>query len=135
MNGLLKDAKTAVRLFGEMRRARKDGGELEIRRSIPCINLGPAFYDTIEGCLLTHYGKDIHDIALNFFGRLPYEEQRWLSFVPKDGEFMERVRFWQKSLKPIMTSRQYGVAIRAIIHWYIHIKQMSMEDRGEPVCQ
>lgn len=49
MNCMLKDVKTSVRLFSEMRKARKEGGGFEIRRVIPCINAGPAFYDTMEG--------------------------------------------------------------------------------------
>ncbi len=135
MNCMLKDVKTSVRLFSEMRKARKEGGGFEIRRVIPCINAGPAFYDTMEGCLLTHYGKDIHDIALEFFQGLPYEKKHWLSCSPANNEFVERAEFWRESLKPIMTSRQYGVAITAIIHWYIHVKQMRMEDGRAAECR
>lgn len=124
MNNLINDVKTSARLFGKMRKVRKDGGKIEIRRAIPCINAGPSFHDTVEGCLLTHYGKDIHGIVQEFFYGLSYEKKHWLSFSPESGGFIERANFWRGSLKPIMAPKQYGIAITAIIQWYIHIKQM-----------
>lgn len=51
-----------------------------------------------------------------------------LSFVPKDGEFVSRAKFWGKLLRPVMSNRNYRKAMVRIISWYIHIKHIHQND-------
>lgn len=123
-NTIFTDFKTAANLFGELRRARKNGSEVRIQRTIqvPYVNLGPGFLDTVEGCTLIHCGKDVFERVLEVFSGLPYEQKHCLVFAPKDGEFISRAQFWRNTLKPVLSARQYYIAICAILQWYIHIK-------------
>ena len=91
-NTIFTDFKTAANLFGELRRARKNGSEVRIQRTIqvPYVNLGAGFLDTVEGCTLIHCGKDVFERVLEVFSGLPYEQKHCLVFAPKDGEFISR---------------------------------------------
>ena len=121
MANLIKDIKTAVSLFLEMRKARKDGEEivLEEKKVLPVIRSG-GFYNTVEGCVLSHY-DGICDIASKAFGELPDEAKYQLQFVPKSGEYKQRADLWRAILRPAMTDAQYHTAMKAIVNWYIHI--------------
>ena len=126
-SSVLTDIKTAAGVFKDIRQSRKDGREIVIQKRvvIPVMgSVGLGFYDTVEGCTLSNCGNDIDAIARNAFRGLSNEEKYKLSGVPKDGEFIERANFWRELLRPVMTPRQYGVAITAILHWYIHIKHL-----------
>lgn len=131
-NTILTDFKTDVNLFGDLRRARKNGSEVQIQRMIqvPYINAGPGFLDTVEGCTLMHCERDIFERILEVFSGLPYEQKRCLAFAPKDGEFISRAQFWINTLKPVLTARQYHIAIDAILHWYIHIKAINIVEKA-----
>lgn len=124
MVNLIKDIKTAVSLFLDMRKTRKDGTEIVLkkRKVIPIIQTG-GFYNTVEGCILSRY-EGICDVAEVAFDKLPDKVKYQLQFSPKSGEFTKRANLWRVMLKPVMTDKQYHIAIRAIIGWYIHIIKM-----------
>ena len=95
-----------------------------VKVSIPCVTLGPGFYDTVEGCTLSHCEREIRDIAQKAFYTLPPEVRYSLAFLPKDGEFIARSHLWKSLLSSVMSPVQCRKAMIRIIHWYIHIKKM-----------
>jgi hypothetical protein len=125
-NNILNDLGTAARLFKDIRQARKDGKTLEIKQSIqvPCFKPSASFLDTVEGCALAGYSWRLYESVKPIFDTFSYNEKRMLAFAPKDGDFVERVQFWQNTLKYTIEPTLYHVAIFTIIQWFIHIKQM-----------
>lgn len=123
-NSILSDIRTAARLFKQVRQAGKEGVEVRIREQAPLsvIDISPSLIHTVEGCVLMNCGQTIYDAASRAFMGLPCEKRHQLSFAPKDGEFIGRANLWKEILKPAMASDQYGIAIKEILHWYIHIK-------------
>lgn len=139
MREILNDIKAASEAFVKMRQMRKEGAEIKVRysREIPCVSLEPAFYNTVEGCVLSYCSADIRKSAQGAFLALPYEKASQLENPPKDGEFIERAHFWRSILEPVMTPEQCRKSMIAIIHWYIHIKQMrkAKDQRKEGPCK
>lgn len=128
-NNILLDLKTSARLFLDMRKARKGGAEVivEKKKVLPLIQTS-GFYGTVEGCALSHLDRAIVLKAREAFEELPGEIKHQLQFSPKDGEFIERVRFWRDILNFVMTEKQCHIAMICIIHWYIYIKHMCKEE-------
>ena len=125
-NNFLEDIKTATNLFIDMRKASKEGKKITVNRTleIPMFSVGNSFFDTIEGCTLSNCKESgVCVIAQKAFSELPYDIKCLLSNSPKDGEFVERANFWKRLLQPVMTSKQYHVAMTEILNWYIHIKK------------
>ncbi len=129
-SNFLTDIRTAVNVFGEIRKGRKEGHEIEVRRTVevPCIQLGVGFLDTIEGCVLANCDDAIYRIASKTYRELPYEKKYQLAFQVEDGEYINRACLWKEVLKSVMTPKQCRVAMIAILHWYIHIKQMRQQE-------
>lgn len=121
---VFSDLKAAARLFTDMRKARKEGKKVEVKKAvqIPVIQ-SDGFYNTVEGCALSHCEREIANAAQKAFNSLADGEKHRLTFSPKNGEFAERVIFWKSLLKPAMTEQQYRKAILTIIHQYICIKR------------
>lgn len=119
---ILQDIKTAAKLTREIRRAKKDGASgvhIKPVYMVPIINPGPAYYNTMEGCLTWKLGRDTEQAVMKFFKELPYETQRRLEFTPeKPGEWVECARFWQRELRPILPSKMYHETMIMFIHWY-----------------
>ena len=126
-NNLINDVKTAVKVFGEIRKARKSGVDAVEIKTQPVIQCGFSFYDTVEGCTLSNCGKEIRDTASELYNQLPYEVKQVLGYVPKDGEFTTRVQIWRELLETALPPKLYRKAIFAIIHWFIHIKHIRAE--------
>lgn len=127
MHNLLSDVKTSAKVFGEIRKARKNGADgvrvsAQPVKNLPFIRCG-GLYSTVEGCTLANCGKEIDCAARKTFGNLPYDEQRRMMFSLKDGEFVERANYWRELLKPALSPKQLNKAMREIVHWYIHIKR------------
>ena len=128
MNNLFSDVKASAKVFGKIRRARKEGAD-KIRinvhpvKNYPVISCGVSFYDTIEGCTLSHCAGEIEKAATETFHNLTAEEQHRLSMDIPDGEFVERANYWRDLLKPALSPKQLSVAMEQIVHWYIHIKR------------
>lgn len=53
----------------------------------------------------------------------------YLLALPKEGGMIERVYFWKNKLKPLLSHKQYAVAIQAIIKWYMHIKKCGRKEQ------
>lgn len=120
--GLIKDIKSAVNIFRDMRKARRIEQENTMVK-IPVLR-GGSFYDTVEGCTLANCEKDIVEIAERTFTELPYDEKERLIPPPRDGEFIDHANAWKELLSPVMTEKQLRKAMIRIIHWYIHIKHL-----------
>lgn len=124
-NNILSDIGTAARLFKEIRQVREDKKTLEIKQCarVSCYKLSPAFLDTVEGCTLVGHNYKLYESVKPIFDTFSYDEKRMLAFAPKDGDFIERVQFWQNALKYTIEPTLYHVVIFTIIQRFIHIKQ------------
>ncbi|GAA0243338.1 hypothetical protein GCM10008922_00630 [Faecalicatena contorta] len=125
MNKIFTDIKIAATLFADVRKARKTGGKIEIKRYTTKPVLGDivGFYNTVEGCVLSHCAHEIVEAARDAFYQLPHEEQYRFRFAPETGEFIERAQYWKALLQPVLTPKQCTAAMMIIIRWYIHIKR------------
>ena len=125
---LIKDIKSAVNIFRDMRKARRTARENETKGTVMLPELrGGSFYDTVEGAALSHCEKGIFKVAYKAFSELDKEKKHQLCFSPMDGEFIDRAELWKELLSPVMTEKQLRKAMTRIIHWYIHIKHLNKE--------
>lgn len=123
--GLIKDIKSAVNIFRDIRKARRIARENEAKGSVMLPELrGRSFYDTVEGAVLSHCEKGIFEIAYKAFTELDNGKKHQFCFSPRDGEFIDRANSWKELLSPVMTEKQLRKAMIRIIHWYIHIKHL-----------
>lgn len=123
---LIKDIKSAVNIFRDMRKARRITRENEAKGSVMLPELrGRSFYNTVEGAVLSHCEKGIFKAAYKAFSQLDDEKKHQLCFSPREGEFIDRANSWKESLSPAMTEKQLRKAMIRIIHWYIHIKHLN----------
>lgn len=125
---ILQDIKTAIKITGEVRKARDAGADaIQIKPvyTVPCVRLGPAYYNTVEGCQTDKLGRDIDRAVMEVFKSLPYKTQRWLEFTPDEpGGWVERARFWQQQLKPVLPPKMYHSVMVVFIGWYAHCLRM-----------
>ncbi len=128
---ILRDIQTAVRLAGEVRKARKAGASgVQVRPvyTVPVYVPKPAFPNTIEGCQAWNHGRDVYKAVSEVFHSLPYEAQRQLEFTPKQpGEWVERAQLWQRHLRPVLPPGMYHDVMILFIHWYAHCLRMRKE--------
>lgn len=139
MHNLLSDVKASAKVFGELRKARKEGADgirisVQPVKAYPIIICGVSFYDTIEGCTLSHCAGEIEKAAIEAFHDLAAEEQHRLSRDIADGEFVERANYWRELLKPVLSPKQLNRAMRQIVHWYIHIKRDLRTGRSQNIA-
>lgn len=124
--GLIKDIKSAVNIFRDMRKARRQESESEAKGIMMLPELqGRSFYDTVEGTVLSHCEKGIFKTAYKAFSELDNEKKHQLCFSPRDGEFIDRANLWKELLSPVMTEKQLRKAMIRITHKYIHIKHLN----------
>lgn len=102
---------------------------LEEKKILPVIRTG-GFYGTVEGCALDHLDREIVIKAQEAFNALPDEVKYQLQFAPKSGEYKGRADLWKAALRPVMTDKQYHIAMDCIIAWFMHIKRMRFEKGG-----
>lgn len=123
----LQDIRVAISVFFELRHARAAGKNVQVKRvyEVPVLRLG-YWSATMEGCLF--YGAKWHPIW-DVFDGLPAETQRALTFAPKDGEWGDRVRFWQQQLRPSLEPELYHEAILTLIQWGIRCRRREAENR------
>lgn len=130
---ILQDIKTAVKLTGAIRKARKNGADsVQIKPvyTLPCVNLGPAYLGTIECGLSWQLGKETDRAVREVFKRLPHDTQRWLNFTPREpGGWGGRARFWQRELKPVLPADMYHKTLALFIGHYS--KCLRKERRSE----
>lgn len=119
---ILQDIKTAVKLTGEIRKARKAGAsavQIKPVYTVPCITLKPAYLNTVEGCQTHKLGRDTDRAVMEVFKSLPYEVQRRLEHTPDEpGGWVERARFWQKQLRPVLPPEMYHEVMVLFIGHY-----------------
>ena len=116
-----------------MRKARKAGQAVKVEStiSVPVIQFGCSFYDTIEGCTLSWCNSETVEASRKAFHSLQPEEKQLFTQSPKDGEFIERALFWKELLAPVMTPKNCHIAMIKIIEWYIHIKKMNSKPKDQ----
>ena len=115
---IFQDVKTVVRLVGEIRGARKAGADaIQIQpvRNIPSYRLS-YWGSTMEGCLF--YDPKWQPLR-EVFDSFSENTQHALTFSPKDGEWCDRVRFWQQELRDALEPNLYHEAMRTLLGWYI----------------
>lgn len=124
---IITDIKTAVKMFTEIRKARKEGAAVEVRQcqQLPFIRCG-GFYNTVEGLTLAYLDRKIVDSSQEAFNGLSEDVKNLLYFSPKDGEFTDRANFWRYLLEPVLTAEELRAAMICILRWYIHIKHMHL---------
>lgn len=127
---IFQDIRTAVRLTGEVRKARKSGAsgvELRTFKIMPITELAPCFLNTPEGCQCWQCGRDTYQTVKGVFDALPYETRRQLECTPAPGEWVERVEFWRQQLKPVLPEKTYHTVMMKFINWYAHCLRRRIE--------
>ena len=115
---LLKDIATAVKLTGEVRKARKEGAsgvQVKPVYKVPFFGgPGVGFAGTAESCTLAWY-PDLYAAVRDVYDSFDYETKRQLLFT--DGSIVDRVKFWQKALRPVLEPKIYHRTMQVIIGW------------------
>lgn len=121
---ILSDIKSTINLTRKLRKTRKKMACADETVAVKSVCSIPVFKTsswgfTPEFCILHgDTGKAVQTV----FETFDIETQHALTFAPKDaGAFVERVRFWQRMLKPVLPSAQYHQAIMAILDWSIKV--------------
>ena len=127
----MRDIQTAVKLTGEIRKARKAGANaVQIRPmyTVPCVTFGPAYANTVEFGLTWNLPRDTDLAVRKVFKALPYETQRWLEFTPRGAVgWVERARFWQRELRSVLPPKSYHAVMALFANWYAHCLRMRKE--------
>ena len=129
MPNILTDITTALKLTGDVRRARKAGADavkVQPIFEIPVFDFGYWSW-TMEACL--YYGKEFKVVG-EVFKTFPKEIQHRLTFAPKAGEWGNRVRLWQDAMRPVLEPELYHIAIIKLIRWGIHCRKMELGIEG-----
>lgn len=115
---IFTDIATAVKLTGEIRRARKAGAQIKPVYTVPVLKTGYWGW-TMEFCLMRD--RETERAVEAVFNTLPEPVQHFLTFTPKNpGDWAERARFWQQQLRPVLPSKMYHTIMARFIGWYIH---------------
>lgn len=125
---LINDTRAAAKVFMAMRKARAEGKDVrpQMVRRYPRTKIGPAFYDTVEGCMFANRDKAVHDAVWEVFGGLSYEDKEALSFSPENGRFLVRASLWSLELESALPPRLYHKAMGEILRKYVEIKRRRM---------
>lgn len=93
---------------------------------IPCYAMPYSFDNTVEGCSLWNWDRnhESYYAVKAVFKTFPDEVKHGLGFSPKDGEFCERLRFWQEALKPELPTALYYNAMHGIYRCYKRCKRV-----------
>ena len=124
---ILQDIATAVKLTGEIRKARKNGASgvhVKPVYTVPVVRLGYWGF-TMEGCLF--YGPKWQPLR-DVFDSFPEETQHALCFAPNAGEWGDRVRFWQRELRSTLEPDLYHEMISTLIQWGIRCRRRALEE-------
>lgn len=117
MRNIVRDIKTTASLFHLVHQATKRGVDIQVKtvRSIPVINFGYWGWTMEASLFYEKKWKPLRDV----FDTFDEETQHALTFAPKDGEWPDRVRFWQKKLRPVLEPKLYHEAMLKLIQWGI----------------
>lgn len=122
----LQDIKLAVKLAGEVRRAREAGASVEVRTvqrtSERCLDYWP---------MTTEYGL-LHGVHLEavraVFRTFDENTQHSLTFSPVTGGWTARAQFWRQQLKPALPPKTYHAVMMAFTGWYAHCLRMAIRE-------
>lgn len=124
-NNIFYDIKMVADLFVNIRKARKEGTQVEVREVVKVpFNTGIGILNTVEGRALWNHNKKLFDAVQVEFNKLTQEEKHKLSFVPKDNEFVERAYIWRTMINSVLPPDDCRKAMITILHQYIHIKHL-----------
>lgn len=105
----------AIKAARGMRKRGATGIEIVPIKAIPVVNIGYWSW-TPEACLaFPKVPEGTREAVKAVFQSFDEDTQHTLTFTPD--YFPERVRFWQRHLKPALTPEQYSAAILTIIQW------------------
>lgn len=103
----------------EIYTAKKNGIDFEIKATKPYpLYRSSYWYSTMEGCLLSK-DKVLDQAVKAVFDSFDEETRHSLTFSPAKGGWIDRARFWQKELKPVLPQKQYTSVMLLILDWYI----------------
>lgn len=118
---ILQDIKTAVKVTGEIRKARKAGASaIQVKPvyTLPVLRFG-YWTQTMEAAIMR--GGDTERAVVKAFEAFPEQVQHDLTFSPKTpGAWAERARFWQQQLRPVLPPKMYYEVMLLFIGRYIH---------------
>ena len=138
---IFQDISTAAKVFTKIRKARKGGASdvcvnVKPVRNLSCVSLGPAYLNTMEGCLTWRLGREADLAVKEVFKRLPYETKSRLEFTPKEpGEWAERARFWQRELEPVLPPKMYHQVMILFIRWYAYRLRVRIAGREDAISR
>ena len=125
---IFQDMATAVKLLGEVRKARKEGANgIRIQPVWVVPAARPGYWTwTLEAGLFTgEKWRPLQDV----FSRFPEETQRALTFSPQPGKWAERARFWAQALQPALEPGLYHEAMGILLRWYARcVKRANLPD-------
>lgn len=117
-----------IELMQAKKKCRKTGQRVDASRAgitvLPVFDMGASIFDTVEGCALR--GQAFTDVY-SVFKLLSPETRQTLAFSPNAEEIIDRVRFWQTALKPILPPKRYHAAMGRIIHCYARIHRLGAD--------
>ncbi|MDE6880189.1 MAG: hypothetical protein K2P20_02400 [Oscillospiraceae bacterium] len=122
---ILHDIKTAIEVTATLRQARKAGKEVVIQKylSVPVCRLS-YWGATAEFCLLKGEAEKAVRAVFDSFDE---ETQHALTFAPEAGEWPERLRFWQKALRPALPPKLYHEVMEKFYSWAIRCARARLE--------
>lgn len=122
---IFTDIATAVKVTGEIRKARKAGADaVQVKPAYTVPMLKTTYWTwTMEGCLMR--GGDAERAVIAVFNSFDKKTKHALTFAPKGpGEWAERARFWQQVLEPALPHSMYHAVMIRFISWYAHCLRM-----------
>lgn len=128
MKKLIEDIRTAGRVFGDIRKARREGfepGEPQTTYRVPYVRFSHWGF-TMESCLI--YGNDTARSVIAAFNALPDELQHALTFTPEDeipNGWVDRAKLWARFLRPALPSDQYHSVMLCLLQHYSKCKRQS----------
>ena len=121
----------AIKAARGMRKRGATGIEIVPIKAIPIVNIGYWSW-TPEACLaFPKVPEGTREAVKAVFQSFDEDTQHTLTFTPD--YFPERVRFWQRHLKPDLTPEQYSAAILTIIQWCREAVQYRLDIGPNPV--
>ena len=136
MKKLFENVRATASLYKHVKEARDAGAtafDLRPVWKLPAVKPGIGFLDTVEGCQLSGHGS-VYSQVRQVFDRLPYELQHALTFSPKEGELLGRVKIWRYILSDEVPERVYHRAMELILRWYRVIRYGQFADTEEYIA-
>ncbi len=122
---ILHSIKTAIEAAVERRQARKAGAGAIVQQYVSMPVMRFSYWGaTMEFCLLK--GEAEKAVKAVFYG-FDEETQHALTFSPEAGEWPERLRFWQKALRPVLSPKLYHEVMEKFYSWAIRCTKARLE--------